>query len=46
MATRHEQNGSKKLRIGRLAIDPIFLLLFFLFTASSFFLVFFLWLML
>ncbi|SFG27188.1 hypothetical protein SAMN05660649_01220 [Desulfotomaculum arcticum] len=45
MAAQHEQNGSKKLRIGKLAIDPVFLLLFLLFAASSFLLVFFLWLM-
>lgn len=45
MAAQHEQNSSKKLKIGRLSIDPVFLLLFLLFAASSFLLAFFLWLM-
>ena len=45
MVAQHEQNGTEKFKIGRLSIDPVFLLLFLLFAASSFLLAFFLWLM-
>ncbi|MCG8401949.1 MAG: hypothetical protein MJA84_10155 [Firmicutes bacterium] len=34
----------KKVRIGRLHIDPVFLVIFLFFTISSFLLVFFMWL--
>ncbi|GEM_PF-1598610 len=34
----------KKIRIGRLYIDPVFLLLFLFFTISSFLMAFFVWL--
>jgi len=36
--------GLKKIRIGRLHIDPVFLLLFLFFTISSFLMAFFIWL--
>jgi len=36
--------GYKKIRIGRLHIDPVFLLLFLFFTISSFLMAFFVWL--
>ncbi len=42
MEDRNE--GDKKIRIGRLAVDPVFLLVFLFFAASSFLLAFFLWL--
>jgi hypothetical protein len=34
----------KKIKIGRLAVDPVFLLIFTFFAASAFLLLFFLWL--
>lgn len=34
----------KKIRIGRLYVDPIFLLIFLFFTISSFLMAFFVWL--
>jgi len=36
--------GIKKIRIGRLHIDPVFLLIFLFFTISSFLMAFFVWL--
>lgn len=41
-----QEKGSspKKIKIGRLHIDPIFLLLFMFFAATGFLLLFYLWL--
>lgn len=38
------REGYKKIKIGRLHVDPVFLLLFLFFTISSFLMVFFVWL--
>ncbi|AGL03001.1 hypothetical protein Desgi_3679 [Desulfoscipio gibsoniae DSM 7213] len=38
------ENGPKKIVIGKLAVDPIFLLIFLFFTACSLLLFFILWL--
>jgi len=44
MSEQHEQNQPGKINIGRLSIDPVFLLIFLLFAASSLLLAFFMWL--
>jgi hypothetical protein len=41
---REKGGGSNKIKIGRLHVDPVFLLIFLFFAASAGLLLFFLWL--
>lgn len=43
-AGRDGDREYKKIKIGRLHVDPIFLLIFLFFTISSFLMAFFVWL--